>query len=51
LKPRWTSRWRGRRMWPRGARGGGREGSKILLILAAWWLSMAARQRGSGHCR
>jgi hypothetical protein len=50
LKPRRTSRWRGRRAGPRGARGSGPEGIKSFLILAAWWPSAATRWRRSGRC-
>jgi hypothetical protein len=46
LKPRWTSRWRGRRVGPRGARGSDPEGSKSFLILAAWWASAMVRRQG-----
>jgi hypothetical protein len=51
LKPRRTSRWRGRHVGPRRARGSGPEGSKSFLILAARWPFAAARRRRSGRCR
>jgi hypothetical protein len=51
LKPRRTSRRRGRRARPCGARGSGPEGSKSFLILAARWPSAAARWQRSGRCR
>jgi hypothetical protein len=51
LSPRQNSRWRGRPVGPRGAKGSDPEGSKSLLILATRWPSAAARRRRSGRCR